>query len=500
MDWEKASDAYGKLIKDGNESMKVRATIELGKLSKDAPEAIIERIVPLLVNLLNLSTGGSQLLQEAAVFSLRSIAHRCDKFCICIGDGGAIPILMRLLLNSQGRFQRLVVKCLRELVICTPSNRIILARNGGLEPILNLMSSSSQYTKPYFAEILSSLTLLREVRRIIINVGGLLSLIECATIGMMVSRTRAAHALGLLGMTRRSRRLLVDLGVIPVLINLLREGDMPAKLVSGNALGIISSHLDYLRPIAQEGAIPIFAQLLEGSEHMGKEIAEDVFCILAVAEENAVAIAGHLVRILQGSNDEAKAAAADVLWDLSSYKHSISVVRASGAIPVLLELLQDGNADVREKASGAVAQLSYDEGDRGALAQAGIIPILMNLLREDSEELKDNAAEALINFSEDPLLRDMISGAFDIPSFRNIQDRLARVQSSDEHTVRSLRLMSIEQFTWDPQFACWGSFLLLSYTQDFSEKYWVIGYIFAGSYLPIFYILKSFNDVFLITS
>jgi len=222
---------------------------------------------------------------------------------------------------------------------------------------------------------------------------------------------------------------------------------LAAKLVAGNALGIISAHVDYLRPVAQAGAIPLFVELLEGSNPQGKEIAEDVFCILAVAEENAIAIAEHLVRILQGSNVEAKAAAADVVWDLSSYKHSVSVVRASGAIPLLLRLLEDENDDVREKASGAVAQLSYDRADRLALTEAGAIPILLSLLQKESEELKDNAAEALINFSEDPALRDMISQAFDIPAFRDMQERLVRIQQSNEHTSHSLRSMSLDQFT-----------------------------------------------------
>ncbi|XXG46444.1 hypothetical protein AAC387_Pa02g1290 [Persea americana] len=271
--------------------------------------------------------------------------------------------------------------------------------------------------------------MLRDVRRAIINFGGLPSLIESAGTGKIVSRTRAAHAIGLLGVTRRVRQMLVDLGVIPVLTSLLRDRDMIAKMTAGNALGIISSHVDYLRHVARKGAIHLFAKLLEGPEPLGREIAEDVFCILAVAEENAISIAGHLVRILQGDNNVAKAAAANVLWDLSRYKHSVSVVRNSGAIPLLLELLTGGNDDAREKASGAVAQLSYDEADRGALI---------------------DAAEALINFSEDLLLRDRISEAFDIPSFQHIQDRLIRIRASDEHMVRSLSRLSVEQFTGGP--------------------------------------------------
>ena len=48
----------------------------------------------------------------------------------------------------------------------------------------------------------------------------------------------------------------------------------------------------------------------------------------------------------------------------------MTVVRNSGAIPILVDLLSDRNVKVKEKVSGAIAQLSYDEADRQALANA----------------------------------------------------------------------------------------------------------------------------------
>lgn len=445
--WEQGVKIFVKLLNSGTELVQIRATITLGRISKFAPEYILEQTVQHLIALLCLpSSGGSPSVQETAAFCLGRLARRGDLLSCTIGDSGTIPILVRLLLESEGRMQRVVVKALRELVVCTQSNQVILARTGA-QVITNLIASSSDDVKKMAAEILTSLTHLKDIRREIASLGGIPMLIQSARLGRIASRVRAAQAIGQLGVTRRVRRMLVNAGAIPVLIELLKENDLAAKLVAGNALGIISAHVDYLRPVAQAGAIPLFVELLEGNNPQGKEIAEDVFCILAVAEENAIAIAEHLVRILQGSNVEAKAAAADVVWDLSSYKHSVSVVRASGAIPLLLRLLEDENDDVREKASGAVAQLSYDRADRLALTEAGAVPILLSLLQNESEELKDNAAEALINFSEDPSLRDMISQAFDVPAFRDIQQRLMRIQQSDEHTAHSLRYMGLEQFT-----------------------------------------------------
>lgn len=343
------------------------------------------------------------------------------------------------------------MKFLWRTVSFSNPNRVAVVWNGGFEIVLGLLGLYFDESRRYLLEILSALALMREVRRVIINSGGLPFLVESAKKGSIVSRARDAHAIGLIGATRRVKRILVELGVVPVLAELLGIGDTYTKIIAGNALGIVASHIDFLRPVVEAGAIPLYAELLQRTEPIAKEIAEDLFCILAVAEVNAVSISGHLVRILQGDNDEAKAAAADVLWDLSGYKHSVSIARSSGAIPVLVDILRNSNGDVREKVSGVIAQLSYDEVDRGALADDGVIPILVGLLQDELEELKDNAAEALINFSEDPLLRDRMSEALDIPSFQSVQTRLIRIRATDQHMVTHLRQMSIEQFTWDPE-------------------------------------------------
>ncbi|CAK9187819.1 unnamed protein product, partial [Ilex paraguariensis] len=71
----------------------------------------------------------------------------------------------------------------------------------------------------------------------------------------------------------------------------------------------------------------------------------------------------------------------------------------------------------------------------------------------ESEELRDNAAEALVNFSEDHSMRETISGALDIPSFQNMQDRLIQIHASDAHLAMSLRHMTIEELPWGPALA-----------------------------------------------
>lgn len=452
-DWEEAFRLYEEAIASQNEALNVRATIRLFHLSNDIPEHILARTIPILAYLLQApSSNSNPSIQEIVICCLSRIASlKVGKLALIIGQSGAITSLLRLLPNSASSFQKILIRCLRNLVTSERSNSIILASNGGLEVVLYMLNSlSNNCIRRYLLELFSELTLFKEVRRVIVSLGGLRFLVESASCGSIKSRAKASQAIGLLGTTRRLRRMLVELNAIPVLVELLRDGDISTRIVAGNALGIISSHVDYIRLVAQSGAIPLYADLLRGPEQMGREIAEDVFCILAVAEVNAVEIMEHLVRILQEGSDESKAAAADIIWDISGYKYSLSVVQNSGAIPMLVGLLRNGSCDVREKVCGAIMQLSYNELDRVALDESSAVPILIELLEDESEDIRDNAAEALINFSEDSAWSGTISELFDVPAMRNMQNTLAQIRASDDHMVRSMRGFSIQGFTWDP--------------------------------------------------
>lgn len=453
LDWEAALKQYENVMALESEAVKVKATIKLAHLSKNAPENILNSAIPIISKHLedNPTSNSSQSMRGAAAYCLRCISCQGDgTLATAVSHSGALESLLRSLPHSSGCFRKILVKCVWSIVTFDKTSRVIIARNGGLEVIIGMFDSVIDGTRRYLLEILSAMALLREVRKALISLRCLPFLVQAARFGCMASRERACQAIGLLAITKRGRHMLVELGVVPVLIELFREGDYVTKLVAGNSLGIVSAHVAYIRPVAQAGAIPFFADLLQLPDPIGKEIAEDVFCLLAVAEANAVVISDHLVRILKEGDDGGKAAAADVLWDLSSYKYSISVVQNSGAIPVLVDLLHDGNDEVREKVSGAIAQLSYNETDRVALADAGAIQRLIGLLQNELEEVKDNVTEALINFSDDPLYCTRVSEAVSTHAFQNMQERMTHIRATERQSVRSLHQMGINQFTGDP--------------------------------------------------
>ncbi|PKU71316.1 ankyrin and armadillo repeat-containing protein [Dendrobium catenatum] len=451
--WDGKISLFYPVITWGCERQQLRAIYEFARLSKLAPDSALYSVVPALVVHLGSSHPS---IREATAFALCRLARRAGApFCPIIGQHGAISIILGLLPESSDRFQRSLLRLLSALVAFHGPNRITLAQNNGLDIVLELITSCSDDTRKPLLEILSAMAMLREVRRLVINAGALSFLIEAISLGRMISRIQAAHAIGLLGVSKRVRCMLADSGAALALLQLIREGNQPAKITAGNALGIISSHVDCIRPVAEAGAIPLYIELLEGPEPLGREIAEDVFCILAVAEENAVLIAEQLVKVLRGSDEEAKSAAVDVFWDIAGYKHSFPVVRDSGAIPLLIEILMNGNVDIRLKVMGTIAQLSYEEANRRALAEAGGIPLLIDLFNGASEELRDYATEALMNFGEDPTFRDLVNEANDMnfPAFVDASGRRNHISTSNEDMPSSMRRLSIEQLTSDPDFS-----------------------------------------------
>lgn len=456
--WETEFSRFENAISSGSAPIRVRSVIKLSDLANRIPESILSRAIPILYGLLRVTDDPSRSVQAAAAHCLKRIACCGGEeggFAATMGRCGVIASMLGLLLeantNNGNVFRRVWVKCLWSLVTFGSSNRIGLARLGGLEIVIRELNIwEDDGSRWYLLEILSALTTIRESRRVLVHSGGLKFLVEAAKVGNLASRERACHAIGLIGVTRRARRLLVEAGVIPALVDLYRDGDDKAKLLAGNALGIISAQTEYIRPVTEAGSIPLYVELLSGQDPMGKDIAEDVFCILAVAEGNAALIAEQLVRILREGDSEAMLAASDVLWDLAGYRHSVSVIRESGAIPLLIELLRDGSLEFRERISGAISQLSYNENDREAFSDSGMIPILIEWLGDESEELRDNAAEALINFSEDQDHYVRVREAIGHPVFQSMQSRLARIRASHELMVRSMRRVSIEHLARDP--------------------------------------------------
>ncbi|CAA0815374.1 ARM repeat superfamily protein [Striga hermonthica] len=426
--WDELFDIYAKVITGDDDTLKIRATVKLAKLSRYAPGNVLARTLPILLELLE----NPSAVQAAAAYCLKHIASKCEgKLANIITQLGGIHILLKLLPDSEHELKRTTLKCLRNIVSFSVPSRSVLSSSGGLDTVVSMLGSSPGDCEVILLEILSALSLLREVRKSLCESRQAHFLVRAAGHGCLVSRARAAQAIGLMGVNKRARAELVEAGVMPVLARLLNEGDELTRLVAGNALGVI---LVRVGSTGRTGLIPLYIDMLRCRDPTLWKIAEDVLFVLAVDKENAVEIAEQLMRILRGNDAGAKAVAADVVWALVRQECSARVMWDSGVVGIVVELLEDEDGSVRENASGVVAQLSYSVRDRAALAGCGAIPLLVRVMSGDeSGEDKEYAAEALLNFSIDPLWSDQVTCVMDNRLFLNMCESLRRVWAVEEN-------------------------------------------------------------------
>ncbi|GER32430.1 ARM repeat superfamily protein [Striga asiatica] len=440
--WDELFDTYAKVIACDDDALKIRATVKLAKMSRYAPGNVLARTLPILLELLE----NPSAAQAATAYCLKHIASKCEgKLANIIAQLGGIRILLKLLPDSEHELKRTTLKCLRNIVSFSIPSRSILASSGGIETVVSMLASSPGDCEVILLEILSALSLLREVRKSLCESRQARFLVRAAGLGCLVSRARAAQAIGLMGVNKRARAELVEAGAMHVLARLLNEGDELTRLVAGNALGVI---LVRVGPTGRTGVVPLYIDMLRCRDPTFREIAEDVLCVLAVDEGNAVEIAEQLMGILRGNDSGAKATAADVVWALVGQECSARVMWDSGVVEIVVELLKDEeDGSVRENASGVVARLSYSGGDRAALARCGAIPLLVRMMLGDDESGgdKEYAAEALLNFSTDPLWSDEVTCVMDNRLFRNMCDSLRRAWAMEENVDAISRGIRMEE-------------------------------------------------------
>ncbi|PKI50499.1 hypothetical protein CRG98_029104 [Punica granatum] len=457
-DLEQLLILYRLLMSNGTDSERVKATFKLAKVyCRYLPGDVLSCVIPILVECLRSDplTDSQKALQIAAVYCLKCIVSHCDvRLADEIGCSGAIEHMLRLIpVVSDDTFRLILVKCLLVLVSLGDECRVILARIGGLSEVIGMLISirSDVRLEQYLLEILSAVAMLKEVRKELVRAGGLSHLIRATSRGTMASRVRASQVIGLLGVPKSMRRAFAKRGAIPALIKLFHTGDMETKLVAANSLGLISAHTESIRLAGRAGAVDVFAELLAGTEAQGRDIAEDAFCVLAVAEQNAIDIADHMVKVLREGDDETRAVAADVLWDIVIYRHRAPVMLNSGAIPILVQLLRDRGVqpEARERVCALVSRMCYEKRDRDAIADIGAIPLLADIVDHDeSEDVKECALEGLLCLYEDPDYHDKVSAAIDVTKLRHVEDLLAEIRKSDELMHRSSRW--VHRYRWDP--------------------------------------------------
>ncbi|KVH88668.1 U-box domain-containing protein 4-like [Cynara cardunculus var. scolymus] len=193
---------------------------------------------------------GTQVSKQNAACALLSLAL-VDENKTCIGACGAIPPLVSLLMNGSNRGKKDALTTLYKL--CSmKANKKRAVTAGAVKPLVELVAGETGIGMAEKAMVvLSSLAVIEEGRRAVVEEGGIAALVEVMEDGRS-EKGKEFAVVTLLAVCEggvdsgRNRGLLVGEGAIPPLVALSQTATARAKHKAERLLG-------YLREHRQEG-------------------------------------------------------------------------------------------------------------------------------------------------------------------------------------------------------------------------------------------------------
>jgi hypothetical protein len=216
-----------------------------------------------------------------------------------------------------------------------------------------------------------------ESRVAIARAGGIEPLVALLTAQDPAAGAEAARALRSLANNNDENEVLIaQAGAIAPLVTLVQSGTAGQKEQAAGALRSLAVDAENKVLIAQAGAIAPLVTLVQSGTAGQKESAAGALANLAVNDENEVLIAqagaiAPLVTLVQSGTDGQKEHAAGALRNLAANaKHKVLIAQA-GAIAPLVTLVQSGTAGQKEQAAGALLNLAANAENKVLIAQAG---------------------------------------------------------------------------------------------------------------------------------
>ncbi|CAN6442615.1 unnamed protein product [Victoria cruziana] len=266
--------------------------------------------------------------QRAAAGELRLLAKRNADNRICIANSGAIPVLVHLLASSSDpRTQEHAVTALLNLSICENNKKLIMANEGAISGIVDVLRKGSMEARENAAATLFSLSVI-DSNKVMIgsNAGAIPALVELLREGSHRGKKDASTALFNLCIYQGNKGKAVRAGVVETLMEMVVEGGMVDEAIA--IMAVLVSHHEGRAAIGDStGAINVMVNIISNGSPRNKE--------------NAAAV---LLALCSGDAD----------------RH-LSEARDMGAMEPLLELACSGTPRAKRKATALIEHMTRFE-------------------------------------------------------------------------------------------------------------------------------------------
>ncbi|KAJ0236542.1 U-box domain-containing protein 2 [Hirschfeldia incana] len=264
--------------------------------------------------------------------------------------------LIEDLKNSSLDAQREATARVRVLSRNSTDNRIVIARCGAINSLVDLLYSTDERIQADATTCLLNLSINDNNKSVIADSGAIEPLIHVLKTGNLEAKENSAATLFSLSVIEENKTKIGEAGAIEPLVDLLGNGSLRGKKDAATALFNLSIHHENKAKVIEAGAVKYLVELMDPAAGM-VEKAVVVLANLATVKEGKVAIGEEggipvLVEVVELGSARGKENATAALLQLAMHSQRFcnSIIR-EGAIPPLVALTKSGTARAKEKVS-----------------------------------------------------------------------------------------------------------------------------------------------------
>lgn len=278
-----------------------------------------------------------------------------------------IPNLVRDLSSIHLEVQRKAVKKIRMISKENSENRVLVAKHGGIRPLVQLLSYPDSKIQEHAVTALLNLSINEGNKRLISREGAIPAIIEVLESGSVEAKENSAAALFSLSMVDENKEIVGLSNGIPPLVQLLRSGTIRGKKDAVTALFNLSlNHANKGRAISA-GIVTPLLQLLKNTNLGMIDEALSIILLLVSNPEGRQEIGQlpfieTLVGFMRDGTPKNKECAASVLLELGSNNSNFMLAALQfGVYAHLIEIAESGTDRAKRKANALLQLMSKTE-------------------------------------------------------------------------------------------------------------------------------------------
>ncbi|KAL5562353.1 hypothetical protein UlMin_032100 [Ulmus minor] len=283
---------------------------------------MIEEISSLVQNLYSFEFD----VQRKAIVKIRMLSKENPENRILIAKSGGIPPLVQFLSYPDLKIQEQTVTALLNLSI-DETNKRLIAREGAIPAIIEILRDGTDEARENSAATLFSLSMLDENKVIIGNLNGIPPLVELLQNGTLRGKKDAATALFNLSLKHSHKSRAIKAGIIPPLLNLLEDKNLGMVDEALSILQLLASHPEGRNEIGRLSFIETLVGIIRNGTPKNKECATSVLLELGLNNSSFILAAlqygvyEHLVELSRCGTNRAKRKANSLLQHMSKCEH-----------------------------------------------------------------------------------------------------------------------------------------------------------------------------------